>query len=133
MLRRIMRVGLLCLVMLCCGMAAKAPSIPHSPQPPLVFLKNAKASFYGAGFHGKQTASGTRFDMHRFTAAHKSLPFGTTLKVVNRRTKAWVYVTVTDRGPFVKGRDLDLSHAAAKHLGMISAGVCAVSIYRRVQ
>lgn len=80
-----------------------------------------KASWYGPGFHGKLTASGTRYNQHGLTAAHKTLPFGTRLKV-SYRGRA-VTVTVTDRGPFIRGRSLDLSRGAAAQLGMIDAGV----------
>ncbi len=80
-------------------------------------------SFYGKKFHGKQTANGEIFDMNKLTCAHKSLPFGTLLKVTNEDNGNSVVVRVNDRGPFVQGRDLDLSYAAAKKIGLIGAGV----------
>ena len=76
------------------------------------------ASWYGKGFHGRRTASGTRYDMHEFTAAHKSLPFGTLLRVVNANTGEAVVVEVTDRGPFIRKRVVDLSYASAKKIGV---------------
>lgn len=81
------------------------------------------ASWYGEGFHGKPTASGRVYDQYQNTAAHKTLPFGTVLEVTNRKNGRRVHVTVNDRGPFVPGRDLDLSYAAARDLGMIRDGV----------
>jgi rare lipoprotein A len=81
------------------------------------------ASWYGPGFHGRLAADGKPFNMHRLTAAHKTLPFGTKLKVTCQTSGKSVVVTVTDRGPFVKGRALDLSYGAAKALGMIDRGV----------
>ena len=80
------------------------------------------ASFYGKGFDGKKTASGEIFDKDDFTCAHRSLPFGTKLKVVRVKTGASVVVRVNDRGPFSKKRVLDLSEAAGKKLGLDKAG-----------
>lgn len=76
------------------------------------------ASWYGNPFHGRRTASGARFNMHEFTAAHRTLPFGTLLRVVNSRTGKAILVEVTDRGPFIRRRVVDLSFAAAKALGV---------------
>jgi len=111
---------------------AIAPYALPPKEPALVFVKKARASYYGKGFHGKLTASGTKFNANAMTAAHRELPFGTVLKVVNPLNKKWVFVTITDRGPFVKSRELDLSHAAAKKLGILTAGVATVAIYRRL-
>jgi rare lipoprotein A len=86
------------------------------------------ASWYGPGFHGKKTSSGEVFDMHGFTAAHRTMPFGTTLKVKNRENGRWTQVKVNDRGPFVRGRILDLSYGAAKELDMIGTGTALVEI-----
>jgi rare lipoprotein A len=86
-----------------------------------------EASYYGSSFAGRRTASGEVFEPARFTAAHRSLPFGTVLRVMRTDTRAVVYVRVTDRGPYGKrGRILDLSTAAAKELGMLSRGVADV-------
>ena len=84
-------------------------------------LGRGLASWYGARFHGKPTASGEKYDMHEFTAAHPTLPFGTIVRVrslVNGRT---VDVRINDRGPFIKRRVIDLSRAAAQKLGLIEA------------
>lgn len=87
-----------------------------------------KASWYGASAHGKQTASGERFDRHALTAAHRTLPFGTVLRVFNLRNQRQALVQVNDRGPFVKGRIVDVSRRAAEHLKMKRAGVAFVAI-----
>jgi rare lipoprotein A len=80
------------------------------------------ASWYGPGFHGQTTANGERFDQDEFTAAHQTLPFGTKVLVKNPRTGKQVVVRINDRGPFVGGRIIDLSKAAAKALGMLRRG-----------
>jgi rare lipoprotein A len=86
-----------------------------------------EASYYGRGFDGRKTASGETFESAGFTAAHRSLPFGTVLRVTRVGTKSVVYVRVTDRGPFGKKRRiLDLSEGAAGELDMLKAGVCEV-------
>ena len=81
-----------------------------------------QASYYGPGFHGKQTASGEIFDQDDYTCAHKSLPFGTKLKVVRVDNGSSVGVRVNDRGPYVDGRILDLSVAAGKQIGLDKVG-----------
>ncbi len=86
------------------------------------------ASWYGPGFHGKKTASGQKFNQNAMTAAHRSLPFGTVVKVTNQKTGKVVKVTITDRGPFHKGRIIDLSAAAAAQLGTKQAGTGKVCI-----
>lgn len=80
------------------------------------------ASWYGPGFQGRRTASGERFNMNALTAAHRELPFGTQLKVTHLENGKSITVTVNDRGPFVKGRVLDLSREAAKQIGMLGSG-----------
>ncbi len=86
------------------------------------------ASWYGKKFHGRPTASGERFNMYALTAAHKTLPFGTLLRVTNPSNGKSVVVKINDRGPFVEGRDLDLSYGAAKRLGMIQKGTSVVYV-----
>lgn len=80
--------------------------------------KKGRASWYGPGFHGKRTASGERFNQNALTAAHRSLPFGTKVKVTNSRNGRSVIVRINDRGPFHGGRIIDLSKAAARVLGI---------------
>ncbi len=88
-----------------------------------------EASYYGRGFEGRKTASGETFEPGRYTAAHRSLPFGTVLRVTRVGTKSVVYVRVNDRGPFGKKRRiLDLSEAAAGELDMLKDGVCEVRV-----
>ena len=86
------------------------------------------ASWYGPGFHGKKTASGERFNENAMTAAHKTLPLGTVVKVTNQRTGKSIKVTINDRGPYAKGRIIDLSKAAAATLGTKNAGVGKVCV-----
>lgn len=86
------------------------------------------ASYYGQRFHGRKTANGERFNMHKLTAAHRSYPFGTVLRVTNLRNNKKVTVRINDRGPYVKGRIIDLSKQAARKLGFINSGITRVKI-----
>ena len=86
--------------------------------------ETAVASWYGPGFHGRTTASGERFNQYAMTAAHKTLPFGSVVRVTYKGRS--VTVRINDRGPFIKGRSLDLSKAAARRIGC--AGVCRVKM-----
>lgn len=86
------------------------------------------ASYYGKKYHGRKTASGEIFNMNKMTAAHRSLPFFTKLKVTNLKNNQSVIVKVNDRGPFIEGRIIDLSYAAAKRIGMLRDGVVKVKI-----
>ena len=86
------------------------------------------ASWYGAAFHGRRAADGSRFNMHAFTAAHKTLPLGSIVRVTNLRNGKSCIVKITDRGPFVPGRVIDLSSAAAKEIGMLSSGISKVKV-----
>jgi len=87
-----------------------------------------EASWYGAAQNGKETASGETFDQNKLTAAHPTLPLGTKAVVTNLETGKSVAVTINDRGPFVKGRKIDLSRAAAQKIGMTKEGVAKVKI-----
>lgn len=86
------------------------------------------ASYYGKGFHGRKTANGEVFDMHELTAAHRTLPFNTIVKVTNLTNKKTVKVRINDRGPFVKNRIIDLSYGAAKKIDMIGSGTAKVRL-----
>jgi len=86
------------------------------------------ASWYGEHWQGRKTASGTRFDMRKLTAAHRSLPLNTRVRVTNIENGRSVVVLINDRGPYVDGRVIDLSTAAARRLGMIREGVVPVEI-----
>jgi len=99
------------------------------PVPPVAGTEEVgMASWYGAPHHGRRTASGEVYDMHQLTAAHKTLPFGTRVLVTNRDTSQSAEVRVNDRGPFVEGRVLDVSYAAARLLGAVGPGVIPVSV-----
>ena len=89
---------------------------------------NGVASWYGKYFRGRYTASGERYNMYHFTAAHKTLPLNTLVRVINIKNKKSVTVRVNDRGPFVKKRHLDLSYAAAKKLGIIKQGITNIKM-----
>lgn len=86
------------------------------------------ASWYGGFFHGRRAADGSRFNQHALTAAHKTLPFGTIVRVSNQRTHKSCFVKITDRGPYAHGRIIDLSRGAAKAIGMLGSGVARVSL-----
>jgi rare lipoprotein A len=86
------------------------------------------ASYYGSKFHGARTASGERFDKHAMTAAHRSLPFGTRVRVTNLANGEQVTVRINDRGPAIKDRIIDLSQGAAAELGFLKQGITRVRI-----
>jgi len=86
------------------------------------------SSYYGNKFHGRRTSNGEIFNMYGYSAAHKKFPFGTVLKVTYLGTGKSVLVTVNDRGPFIEGRDLDLSYMAAKKIGLARDGVGKVKV-----
>ena len=85
-------------------------------------VERGSASWYGPGFHGRRTANGERYDMHALTAAHKTLPFGTMVRVKSLVNGREVLVRITDRGPFARNRVIDLSRAAAAELDMLGLG-----------
>ncbi len=92
------------------------------------FRQTGYASWYGPGFHGRKTANGERYDMHAMTAAHRILPMNTWVRVRNLDNGREVVVRINDRGPFVRNRIIDLSHEAAKKLGIIGPGTAKVEI-----
>lgn len=104
----------------------------HPVDPQNISTANAyqvgKSSYYADQFHGKKTANGEIFNMYKLTAAHRVLPLGTIIKVTNLSNGRWVVVKVNDRGPFIEGRILDLSFAAALELEMVKAGTANVMI-----
>jgi rare lipoprotein A len=103
--------------------------LPEAASPTVgTELQRGIASWYGLPFHGRRTASGERFDMTAMTAAHPTLPFGTQVKVRSLENGREVTVRINDRGPFTKGRIIDLSHAAARAIGLLSRGTKAVSL-----
>ena len=92
------------------------------------FTESGKASYYADKFNGRRTASGSIYRAGQLTAAHKTLPFGTRVRVTNPRNNRSVKVVVTDRGPHVKGRIIDLSKKAARKIDIIDAGVAPVTL-----
>ena len=86
------------------------------------------ASWYGPGFHGNLTANGEVYDMYGISAAHKTLPFGTIVKVIEIETGRSVVVRINDRGPFIEGRIIDLSKGAAERLGIVQKGITEVGL-----
>ena len=94
---------------------------------PILTTLSVISSWYGPGFHGNLTASGSRYNQNGLTAAHKSLPFGTRLRVCHQRCAV---VTVNDRGPYIHGRELDLSKGAADAIGLTASGVGRVKVTR---
>ena len=95
--------------------------------PAMAAGQHGAASWYGPGFHGRKTASGERFNTHALTAAHRSFPFGTRVKVTNERTGRAVVVRINDRGPYAHGRIIDLSQASARAIGISGTGQVAIS------
>jgi len=139
----------LCCVVLVTACAPKKAPLTKSPEPrqkayqkpytvmgqryeplqsPRGFVQTGIASWYGKDFHGKKTSNGETYDMNAMTAAHKTLPLGVFVKVRNTITGNETVVRVNDRGPFVKGRVIDLSYSAAKALGVDIAGTAPVRI-----
>jgi len=108
-----------------CGLVARRPARVDS-RPGAVEV--GTASWYGPGFHGNRTSSGEIYDQYDLTAAHQTLPLGTRVAVTNLQNGREVEVRVNDRGPFVKGRSIDLSYAAARSLGAIGPGTIPVRI-----
>jgi rare lipoprotein A len=105
----------------------RRPGRRAEPRPTGQVLRG-KASFYARRFHGRKTASGERFSIHGMTGAHRSLPFGTRVKVTNLKNGRAVVVRINDRGPYGRGRVIDLSPAAARQIDMIQAGVVPVTV-----
>lgn len=94
----------------------------------IVNVMYGKASYYGSEFDGRTTSSGETFSNREYSAAHKSLPFGTMVKVTNLGNNKFIIVKINDRGPFVAGRVIDLSRVAAEQIDMIKSGVVEVKI-----
>jgi rare lipoprotein A len=120
------------------GCATRAPSAPDAGSAPSSSsdttqtaseIERGMASWYGDKFQGRRTASGESFNMNDLTAAHKTLPFGTRVRVRHAGTGREVTVRINDRGPFTKGRVIDLSRAAAASIGLIQAGVGPVVLF----
>ncbi len=103
-------------------------TLPPPVKPGGKYVEKGIASYYAHKFHGRPTASGEIFDMNGLSAAHKSLPLGTVVKVINLDNNKTITVPINDRGPFVKGRIIDLSLGAAKVIDMVRVGTAKVRI-----
>ena len=112
-----------------CLLFSACSSLPKGDLPLDLSVKDrGVASWYGKEFHGKLAANGEVFDMTAYTAAHRKLPLGSVIRVLNLNNGKSVQVRINDRGPYVTGRMLDLSYAAASELGMVEAGIAVVQI-----
>jgi rare lipoprotein A (peptidoglycan hydrolase) len=130
------RIVMGCTVAVLVALSPRTEARPPSPltvAPPIIPALTEEivgefglASWYGEEFQGNPTASGEAYDMNGLTAAHRSLPLGTTIKVTNLKNNRSLIVRVNDRGPFISSRILDVSMAAAKKLGFLGAGVAYV-------
>jgi rare lipoprotein A len=116
----------------CAQRAARPPSSarPEEGKAPRTYLGEGLASYYGPGLHGRKTASGERFDQNAMTAAHRTVRFGTCLRVVNMENGKSVEVRINDRGPFKEERIIDVSLGAARKLEMVEKGLARVRLYR---
>lgn len=126
--------ALLALATLAWGCAKTVPptstirEVPSGPRAGVIAVYEGKASWYGREQHGHLTANGERFDMYAHTAAHRTLHMGTKVRVINLRNGRATVVRINDRGPYSRGRIIDVSYAAAKDLGMLDAGVVPVRV-----
>ena len=127
MIKHLYRVFVIGLVLVWLAGCSYAPDSPSSVSLPSNDLKG-KASWYGRPFHGRKTANGETYNMYAFTAAHRTLPFGSWVRVQRLDNGSTVDVRINDRGPFVNGRIIDLSRGAAGRLGILSVGVTRVRL-----
>jgi rare lipoprotein A len=110
------------------GRPARA-NVPAAPAPvPGAYVEQGIASWYGVPFHGRRAANGEVYDMNQPTAAHRTLPFGSMVRVTNLDNGRQTQVRITDRGPFVQGRIIDLSFAAARSVDMVGSGIARVRL-----
>lgn len=121
--------GLTCLLfMLLTTAVSCAPRTYRPPSKEVVYREDGVASWYGPKFHGRKTSSGERFNMYAMTAAHRTLPLGSIVRVTHIGNGKKVVVKINDRGPFVEGRIIDLSYGAARKIGMAKEGIARVSV-----
>ena len=132
-----MRVAaILCAILAACAGCARktrtqVPTSPVQPATQSVQIGSTEtgiASWYGHPYHGRRSASGEIYDMEQFTAAHRTLPFGTWVEVTDLQNQKTVEVRINDRGPFVDGRIIDLSLAAARSIDMVGPGIARVQL-----
>ena len=126
MTKMVMRVGIACTLLGIAGLMCSQAEAGSAGLRSKAARQSGIASWYGGKFHGRKTANGERFNTNAMTAAHKTLPFGTRVRVTNNRNGRSVVVRINDRGPFVRGRVIDLSRASAHALGL--DGVAPVSL-----
>jgi rare lipoprotein A len=107
--------------------SAPVPST-RAPAAPLKMIEEGIASWYGVPYHGRRSSNGEVYDMHKLTAAHRTLPFDTVVRVTNLKNSRQTQVRITDRGPFVEGRIIDLSLAAAREIEMVADGIARVRL-----
>jgi len=124
-LRALLLVSLLLVMFAGC---AKRKKTWHTPPPPGKYVETGMASWYGYPYHGRPTASGEIYDMNKLTAAHRKLPFNTWVRVENLANHRKIDVRINDRGPFVRGRIIDLSRAAALGIDMLGSGTAKVRL-----
>ena len=115
------------LLLAACGTAPRQGEV-RAPTTAANYAAVGLASWYGRKFHGRRAASGQRYDMNGMTAAHRNLPFGTKVRVTNLENGRAVTLTINDRGPFIRGRIIDLSQHGAEHLGNLRAGTARVRV-----
>ena len=118
----------LLILILIAGCSSPAPKPVYFPGYPVGYVERGTASWYGPGFHGNKTANGERYDMHKLTAAHRTLPLGSIAVVRSATTGKEVTVRINDRGPFAKGRVMDLSYAGARMLGIVGSGTDQIEL-----
>lgn len=118
--------SLLCFVLV--TTVSCAPRAYRLPSEEVLYHEEGVASWYGPKFHGKKTSSGERFNMYAMTAAHRTLPLGSIVRVTHIGNGRRVVLKVNDRGPFVEGRIIDLSYGAARRLGMVKEGIARVTV-----
>jgi rare lipoprotein A len=126
---RIELLPILLVAIVLAGACAQRKGPTASPTPiERQHAETGQASWYGKAHHGGLTASGEHFDMHALTAAHRTLPFGTIVRVTHLKSGKSVNVRINDRGPFRSGRIIDLSYEAARRLGIVSRGTARVKL-----
>ncbi|MGH9803820.1 MAG: septal ring lytic transglycosylase RlpA family protein [Candidatus Acidiferrales bacterium] len=128
--RRLLLAGLVLLLVLGAGGCRRKRRVVAPPPPPAAEgeVETGLASWYGHPYHGRQTSSGEVYDMNAMTAAHRTLPFGTWVMVTNLENQQFTEVRINDRGPFIEGRIIDLSRAAAEAISMIGPGTALVRL-----
>jgi rare lipoprotein A len=123
-----MAAAILLIVLTGCG-RKRTVRAPIAPMPKIGDTENGIASWYGNPYHGRRAANGEIYDMEKMTAAHRTLPFETVVRVQNQKNRRTVDVRITDRGPFINGRIIDLSRAAARQIEMIGPGIVPVRVW----